>query len=42
MGGVNALITAGESVGEMRAKIDTLTLADSGHFFTYDGRSVPW
>jgi NAD(P)-dependent dehydrogenase (short-subunit alcohol dehydrogenase family) len=42
MGGVNALITAGESVGEMRAKIDTLTLADSGHFFSYDGRCVPW
>jgi NAD(P)-dependent dehydrogenase (short-subunit alcohol dehydrogenase family) len=42
MGGVNALITAGESVGEMRAKFDTLTLADSGHFFSYDGRSVQW
>jgi NAD(P)-dependent dehydrogenase (short-subunit alcohol dehydrogenase family) len=42
MGGVNALITAGESVGEMRAKIDTLTLADSGHFFNYDGRALPW
>jgi NAD(P)-dependent dehydrogenase (short-subunit alcohol dehydrogenase family) len=42
MGGVNALITAGESVGEMRAKIDILTLADSGHFFNYDGRALPW
>jgi hypothetical protein len=26
----------------MRAKIATLTAADSGKFFNYDGKPLPW
>jgi len=42
MGGPGALITAKESVAAMRSKIGTLHQGDSGKFFNYDGRPLPW
>ncbi len=42
MGGPNAPITPGESVSAMRGKIATLGPGDSGKFFNYDGRPLPW
>jgi len=42
MGGPSALITPRESVAGMREKIATLTPADSGKFFNFDGRPLPW
>ena len=42
MGGPGALITPRESVTSMREKISTLTPADNGKFFNFDGRPLPW
>ena len=42
MGGVNALIDAPESVAGMRRVIAGLTPEQSGRFFNYDGRAIPW
>lgn len=42
MGGPNALISAEQSVSGMRQLISSLTLADSGKFFGYDGQEIPW
>jgi NAD(P)-dependent dehydrogenase (short-subunit alcohol dehydrogenase family) len=42
MGGPNALITVEQSVSGLRQVIGTLTLDDSGKFFSYDGQEVPW
>ena len=42
MGGPQALLPPKASVGGMRAKIATLTAADSGKFFNYDGKPLPW
>ncbi len=42
MGGPNALISTTQSVSGMRHVINRLTLADSGKFFAYDGRTIPW
>jgi NAD(P)-dependent dehydrogenase (short-subunit alcohol dehydrogenase family) len=42
MGGPNALISAEQSVFGMREVIASLTMADSGKFFNYDGQSIPW
>jgi len=42
MGGPNAMISAEQSVSEMRKVIGRLTLADSGEFFAYDGQTIPW
>ncbi len=42
MGGPNGLINAQQSVSGMRKVIDKLTLADSGKFFAYDGKVIPW
>ncbi len=42
MGGSGAPITAKESVESLRSKIATLRPADSGKFFNYDGRPLPW
>jgi NAD(P)-dependent dehydrogenase (short-subunit alcohol dehydrogenase family) len=42
MGGPNGLINAQQSVNGMRKVIDKLTLADSGKFFAYDGKVIPW
>ena len=42
MGGPGALITAEQSVTGMRRVIGNLTLADSGKFYAFDGKEVPW
>ena len=42
MGGPNAMISAEQSVSGMRKLISKLNLADSGKFFAYDGRVIPW
>lgn len=42
MGGGGAEISADESVGDMRATIDGLTIADSGRFLRRDGSELPW
>ena len=42
MGGPNALISTEQSVSGMREVIGRLTLADSGRFFGFDGREIPW
>ena len=42
MGGPNAMITAEQSVSGMRQVISSLTTADSGKFFAYDGQVIPW
>jgi len=42
MGGPNALIDTGTSVRGMIGVIDGLSAAQSGHFFNYDGREIPW
>ncbi len=42
MGGPNAMISTEQSVSGMRQVISKLTIADSGKFFDYDGRMIPW
>lgn len=42
MGGSGAQISAQESVGDMRALIDRLTMADSGRFLRRNGSDLPW
>jgi NAD(P)-dependent dehydrogenase (short-subunit alcohol dehydrogenase family) len=42
MGGPGALITAEQSVTGMRRVIGNLTLQDSGKFYAFDGKEVPW
>ncbi len=42
MGGPNAMISAEQSVSGMRQVISSLTIADSGKFFNYDGQVIPW
>ncbi|SMF48073.1 NAD(P)-dependent dehydrogenase, short-chain alcohol dehydrogenase family [Tistlia consotensis] len=42
MGGPEAEITPEESVGGLRRLIDGLTPADSGRFFDWQGRELPW
>lgn len=42
MGGPNALISAEQSVSGIRQVISSLTIADSGNFFGYDGQVIPW
>lgn len=42
MGGQNAPLTPQDSIAGMRQVIEGLTPADSGEFFDYEGRSVPW
>jgi len=42
MGGQNAMITAEQSVSGIRQVISSLTNADSGKFFAYDGQVIPW
>lgn len=41
-GGPSALISADESVSGMRSVISGARLDDSGAFFNYDGKSIPW
>lgn len=42
MGGPNAMISAEQSVSGIRQVISSLTTADSGKFFAYDGQVIPW
>jgi NAD(P)-dependent dehydrogenase (short-subunit alcohol dehydrogenase family) len=42
MGGPNGLIDAAESVAGMRKVIDGVTAAQSGHFYDYSGKEIPW
>jgi len=42
MGGPHATLPAEESIGQMRASIDSLSLEQSGGFFERDGRIIPW
>jgi NAD(P)-dependent dehydrogenase (short-subunit alcohol dehydrogenase family) len=42
MGGAGAEITAEKSVGDMRARIDRLTIGDSGKFLRRNGSEIPW
>lgn len=42
MGGPNALIPAEQSVSGIRQVISSLTIADTGKFFAYDGQVIPW
>jgi NAD(P)-dependent dehydrogenase (short-subunit alcohol dehydrogenase family) len=42
MGGVGAEITTGESVSDMRALIDHLSIAETGKFLRRNGSELPW
>lgn len=42
MGGAQAAIDAVTSVGGLRRVIGGAGLAESGRFFAYDGREIPW
>ena len=42
MGGPSALIPAEQSVSGMRKLMGKLTMADSGRFFAYNGKEIPW
>ena len=42
MGGSGAQISAKESVGDMRALIDRLTIDDTGRFLRRNGSEIPW
>ena len=42
MGGPKAQISTTQSVSGMRQVISHLTMTDSGKFFAYDGKPVPW
>ena len=42
MGGSGAQITAEESVRDMRALIDRLTIGDTGKFLRRNGSELPW
>ena len=42
MGGPNALISIEESVNGMASVIAKKNLEDSGKFFNYDGKEIPW
>lgn len=42
MGGQGAPVTPEQSIAGMRRVIDGLTLEDSGEFFDFEGKSVPW
>lgn len=42
MGGASALVDAATSVAGMRGVIDRAGAAESGRFFNYDGKELPW
>lgn len=42
MGGRGALISTKQSVTGMKKILDSITPADTGKFFAYDGQPVPW
>ena len=42
MGGERAPVTVENSVTGQQRLLDSLTLAESGRFFNYDGKELPW
>jgi NAD(P)-dependent dehydrogenase (short-subunit alcohol dehydrogenase family) len=42
MGGQSAPVTPEQSIAGMRKVIDGLTAKDSGEFFDFEGKAVPW
>ena len=42
MGGDSAPVSVDESVSGQQRLLDSLTLAESGRFFNYDGTELPW
>ena len=42
MGGSGAPLTVEQSVAGQQRLFDRLSVADSGHFFNYDGTELPW
>lgn len=42
MGGVGAVLEPEESISGMLKRIQSLTEAETGKFFTYTGKEVPW
>jgi NAD(P)-dependent dehydrogenase (short-subunit alcohol dehydrogenase family) len=42
MGGQSAPVTPEQSIAGMRKVIDGLTAKDSGEFFDFEGKTVPW
>jgi NAD(P)-dependent dehydrogenase (short-subunit alcohol dehydrogenase family) len=42
MGGPGAPLSPSESVAAMRRLIERLGPGDSGRFFSYDGKPLPW
>ena len=42
MGGAGAEITPEESISDMRALIDRLTINETGRFLRRDGSELPW
>ena len=42
MGGPGATITPNTSVTGMRKLVENFRLADTGHFYRFDGSSIPW
>ena len=42
MGGDAAVLSAADSIGELRNRIAALSIEDSGAFIDHDGRRIPW
>jgi NAD(P)-dependent dehydrogenase (short-subunit alcohol dehydrogenase family) len=42
MGGAGAPLTAAQSVAGQQRLLDSLTIKDTGHFFNYDRKELPW
>lgn len=42
MGGVNAPLSPAESVSAMINQIEKLTAKDTGKFYSYNGKEIPW
>ena len=42
MGGAGAPVSVEQCVAGQQRLFDKLTMADSGHFFNYDGMELPW
>ena len=42
MGGASALVTVAQCVAGQQRLFDQLSMADSGQFFNYDGKKLPW
>jgi NAD(P)-dependent dehydrogenase (short-subunit alcohol dehydrogenase family) len=42
MGGASAPLTVEQSVTGQQRLLDSLSMKDTGHFFNYDGKELPW